>query len=253
MARTARRSAVTGHLCVKRGCTARGRANPRASRSPFAAGGCQCFGNTCSALSGRSPVPPLWPATTLAQDLRDPSLYGPDYGVSDLDARAGYWASHTEGSPVKVGEYQDLRPSPFYDLDMLRSDGNRTLNSSVTGTDQETNALSLNYFGPALEANVELPGLHPQPGPRQPGPVHRLRRNQQQHRQRGDGHQYPRPAVAQAGRRHRRGLRHSRAGVQDELQGPVDAGPQGPPGRVGNVQGGGAAGQFHAGVLSAHL
>jgi len=95
----------------------------------------------------------------LGQDARDPYLDVPAYDVSGLDARGGYWASHTEGSPVKVGEYQDLRPSAFYDVDMLRSNGDRTLNFSATGTDRESNDLNLNYFGPAMEANVNYQGF----------------------------------------------------------------------------------------------
>ncbi|MGA2064546.1 MAG: hypothetical protein ABSG86_06245 [Thermoguttaceae bacterium] len=95
-----------------------------------------------------------------AQDVQDPYLAGPSCGVvSDLDVRMGYWASHTTGSPVKVGEYQDLASSLFYDVDMLRSNGTRTLDFTANGTDPDANNVYLHYFGPGLagqglEANV---------------------------------------------------------------------------------------------------
>jgi predicted porin len=92
--------------------------------------------------------------TVLAQDARDP-YFDPCPVWSETELGFGYWGSHTTGSPVKTGEYQDLSASPFYNVDTLRSDGCRTLNFSMTGTDEETNAASLNYFGPAVEANIE--------------------------------------------------------------------------------------------------
>jgi hypothetical protein len=72
-----------------------------------------------------------------------------------LDIRFGYWGSHTAGSPVRVGEYQDLEPSPFYDVDWLSSDGCRTLNATITGTDSETNAVGMNFYRPGFQANVD--------------------------------------------------------------------------------------------------
>ncbi len=69
--------------------------------------------------------------------------------------RFGYWGTHTSGSPVKVGEYQDLGASPFYDVDGIRSDGQRTLNYTITGTDAESNAATLNFYRPGIEANVD--------------------------------------------------------------------------------------------------
>ncbi len=68
--------------------------------------------------------------------------------------RFGYWGTQTSGSPVKVGEYQDLGASPFYDFDGLHSDGQRTLNYTITGTDAETNAANLNFYRPGVEVNA---------------------------------------------------------------------------------------------------
>ena len=75
--------------------------------------------------------------------------------VSSDVVRFGYWGSSTSGSPVKVGEYQDLGASPFYDFDGIRSDGQRTLNYTITGTDAESNAANLNFYRPGLEINAD--------------------------------------------------------------------------------------------------
>jgi hypothetical protein len=76
-------------------------------------------------------------------------------GTSDYVIRFGYWGSHTAGSPVKVGEYQGLGSSPFFDVDGIRSDGNKTLDYTVTGTDTETTDARFNYYQPGFGANVD--------------------------------------------------------------------------------------------------
>jgi hypothetical protein len=73
---------------------------------------------------------------------------------SQCAVRVGYWGTSTSGSPVKVGEYQDLGASPFFDIDGIRSDGRRTLNYTITGTDAESNDLNLNFYRPGVEVNV---------------------------------------------------------------------------------------------------
>ncbi len=75
---------------------------------------------------------------------------------SQCAVRFGYWGTQTSGSPVKVGEYQDLGASPFYDIDGLSTDGRRTVNYTITGTDAETNAVNLNYYQPGAEANINF-------------------------------------------------------------------------------------------------
>ena len=69
--------------------------------------------------------------------------------------RAGWWTVNVDGSRTMIGEYQDVQPSPFWDLDLLSTDGMRTDDFSVTGTDQETSQLRWNHFGPGLQAGVE--------------------------------------------------------------------------------------------------
>jgi hypothetical protein len=75
---------------------------------------------------------------------------------SQCAVRFGYWGTQTSGSPVKVGEYQNLGASPFYDFDGLSTDGHRTANYTITGTDAETNAANLNYYQPGSEANISF-------------------------------------------------------------------------------------------------
>ncbi|MAT68320.1 MAG: hypothetical protein CMJ58_02235 [Planctomycetaceae bacterium] len=81
-------------------------------------------------------------------------VWGTPVYRSDSAVRFGWWGMSTDGSPTKVGEYQSLRPSPFWDVDGIRSDGVRTVDMTLTGLDQEANDAFLNYYGPRLSANV---------------------------------------------------------------------------------------------------
>lgn len=69
--------------------------------------------------------------------------------------RAGGWTVTTDGSRNMTGEYEDLRSSPFWDLDQLRTDGVRTLDWFATGTDNETSRAGGSYAGPEWRAEVE--------------------------------------------------------------------------------------------------
>jgi hypothetical protein len=76
--------------------------------------------------------------------------------VQDFIARVGAWAVHSTGSPTEIGQYQDVRQSsPFFDIDGIKSDGDRTLDISLVGTDNEANDARVNYYGPKLEAKVD--------------------------------------------------------------------------------------------------
>lgn len=75
-------------------------------------------------------------------------------GYADIAARFGWWAVDHQGALTKVGEYQDLKPSPFWDFDLLKSDGARTLDLFGTGLDNETTQAGLYYFTPALTTDV---------------------------------------------------------------------------------------------------
>jgi hypothetical protein len=74
---------------------------------------------------------------------------------SDAALRFGWWGVSTDGSPTKVGEYQDLKSSPFWDFDAITSDGVRTLDMTLSGLDNEASDARANYFGPAVSAKVD--------------------------------------------------------------------------------------------------
>jgi hypothetical protein len=75
--------------------------------------------------------------------------------MSDFIARFGFWGSSHSGSPAKVGEYQDLGSSPFFDVDGFRSNGKRTLDYTITGTDNESTAARLDFYQPRFRANLD--------------------------------------------------------------------------------------------------
>jgi hypothetical protein len=72
----------------------------------------------------------------------------------DVAARFGWWFTNTTGDLTKINEYQRVESSPFWDVDGLLSDADRTANFYATGTDKEGTDVGLNYFGgPGLSAN----------------------------------------------------------------------------------------------------
>ncbi len=76
--------------------------------------------------------------------------------IHELILRAGAWGVNASGSPQKVGEYQSLNSSPFWDADGLFSDGSRTLDITATGTDDEDTQVHAHFYaGPGLTANVD--------------------------------------------------------------------------------------------------
>lgn len=77
------------------------------------------------------------------------------YGRRDFDIRFGYWGTAHSGSMEKTGEYQSLDPSPFYDIDGISSDGERTLNLTITGQDSEANTANIYFFRPGLTAKID--------------------------------------------------------------------------------------------------
>ena len=72
----------------------------------------------------------------------------------DAAVRFGWWGTNNDGSLTKVGEYQDLDSSPFWDIDMIRSDGVRTWDGWLTGLDNEANDARLRFYGPLMTADV---------------------------------------------------------------------------------------------------
>jgi hypothetical protein len=74
---------------------------------------------------------------------------------SAWNASFGWWAFWNTGSPAKTGEYQDLSPSPFWDIDGFSSNGFRTLAVTATGTDEETTKANVYFFQNNLTARVD--------------------------------------------------------------------------------------------------
>ncbi|MDC0936005.1 hypothetical protein OAS39_06940 [Pirellulales bacterium] len=72
-----------------------------------------------------------------------------------LVLRGGLWNTSVDGSKTKIGEYQSLQPSGFWDADGLYTDGHKTIDFSATGLDSEGTDASLDYFGPRVSADVE--------------------------------------------------------------------------------------------------
>lgn len=74
-----------------------------------------------------------------------------------LAARVGIWGVATSGSKTMVGEWQGLDGfSPFYDVDGLFTNGYRTIDFSITGTENESTLGRLDFYhGPGLRGDVD--------------------------------------------------------------------------------------------------
>jgi hypothetical protein len=72
-----------------------------------------------------------------------------------LAVRTGWWGMSTDGSSTRVGQYQSLKPAPFWDVDGLLSDGQRTADFYATGLDSETTMTGLRFYGPLLQLDFE--------------------------------------------------------------------------------------------------
>ena len=75
-------------------------------------------------------------------------------GFQDLAVRGGWWYVGRHGSETKVGEYQGLTSSPFWDVELLKSNGVSTLDLFGRGMDNETTQSGLYLFTPSYEANL---------------------------------------------------------------------------------------------------
>ncbi len=85
----------------------------------------------------------------------EPVLVTETERCSDWDVRFGWWGMSHTGSAAKVGEYQDLSSSPFFDVDGFSSNGTRTLAVTATGSDQDTDSGKLYYYQPGVTAKVD--------------------------------------------------------------------------------------------------
>jgi hypothetical protein len=73
-----------------------------------------------------------------------------------LATRFGWWGVSTDGSKQKIGEYQDLDASPFWDVDALLSDGCTTWDFTISGLDNEANDARLYYFDAGSGISAKL-------------------------------------------------------------------------------------------------
>lgn len=80
---------------------------------------------------------------------------GPPDSDYDGAIRFGWWGVGANGSPTRVGEYQSLRSSPFFDVDTVINDGTRSLDLTMSGLDDEANDVSALYYGPNLSADID--------------------------------------------------------------------------------------------------
>ena len=73
----------------------------------------------------------------------------------DHAVRFGWWGVSTQGVPTKVGEFQDLNSSAFWDIDRLTSNRLRTIDLHGTGLDRKGKQVGLNIFGPRTSVGVD--------------------------------------------------------------------------------------------------
>ncbi len=86
---------------------------------------------------------------------RAQSPYYGDY-VGDTAVRFGYWGTTLSGSPNKVYEFSgDAPSSPFFDVDRLTSDGEKTVDFHITGTESESTDVGLYFFRPGLSVDID--------------------------------------------------------------------------------------------------
>jgi hypothetical protein len=84
-------------------------------------------------------------------DIFSPML---SLGYYDFGLDAGWWTVTREGSATKVGEYQDLTSSPFWHFDLLKSNGESTLDLFGAGLDNETTQSDMYIFTPNYAAKL---------------------------------------------------------------------------------------------------
>ncbi len=77
----------------------------------------------------------------------------PYYG--DTALRFGWWAVDRSGDMNKVGEWQSVQSSAFFDVDRLSSDGCQTTNLTISGTDDETTQFGIDIWRPGLDTQID--------------------------------------------------------------------------------------------------
>ena len=75
-----------------------------------------------------------------------------------LAARLGGWSVDQRGSPVKVGEYQSLDSSIFFDVDGLYTNGLRTFDFYGSILDNDAPQAGFRFYGPTNSARFDYQG-----------------------------------------------------------------------------------------------
>ncbi len=97
-----------------------------------------------------------WPDAVSESELLqyEPCGYRPEVAV-----RFGWWGVNNEGSPTRIGEYQSLDSSGFYDVDGIVSDGCRTYDFSATSTSNDSAQVDIDFYSPGLSVDFEYDSL----------------------------------------------------------------------------------------------
>jgi len=103
---------------------------------------CRHCGTATAGQTGQWVMDGCWMCDNCGCDVQG----RPSFGFNQA-YRLGWWGISSDGSPVKVGEFQDLASSPFWDVDGIWSNGSRTLDLTVSGLTAEANDAHAYYYG----------------------------------------------------------------------------------------------------------
>lgn len=107
--------------------------------------------------------PPGWRSAWWTDEALIPGYWSPCNGLvnqvvperRDVAVRFGGWYVDQQDSLTKTGEYQDLKSSPFWDVDWLSSTGGTTLDFVGTGLDNEDTSATARLYHNSIAARVD--------------------------------------------------------------------------------------------------
>ncbi len=77
-------------------------------------------------------------------------------GRSETTSRVGYWGGGVSGHRANVGMYEGLSPSPFWDIDTIRSNGQGTVDLWASQLNSDSYDLRSHFFENGYTANVDF-------------------------------------------------------------------------------------------------